>query len=180
MFTNSFYINNDFFKCFIISVHIDNYEIRQSFDDDVRNNSNYKLFDIIIDTNNYSSIVFNYCKQRIDEIQTSFFEELIAIKSNFIEMHNVSFDVFEFNYQLTFRTISNEMFYIFFHIKLSFFNTNDVEHRFIKTMIVRFVNRIEKIDTRSKFRVKNLNIWRIIFIIKFIFVIQFELILIFF
>ena len=42
------------------------------------------------------------------------------------------------------------MLYIFFHIKLSFFDTNDVEHRFIKTMIVRFVNRIEKIDTLLK------------------------------
>ena len=73
-------------------------------------------------------------------------------------MYNVSLDVSEFDCQLTFRIMSNEMLYIFFHIKSSLFDTNDVEHRVIKTMIVRFVNRIEKIDTRSKFRVKNSNI----------------------
>ena len=103
-----------FFKYFIIFVYTNNYEIRQNFNDDVRNNSNNESFDIIIDANNYSSIVFNCCKQRIDEIQILFFEELTAIKSNFIEMHNVSFDVFEFDCQLTFKTMSNEMFYIFF------------------------------------------------------------------
>ena len=153
-----FSINNDFFKCFIIFVYVNNYEIRQNFDDDVWNRSSNESFDIIIDANNYSSIVFNCCKQRIDEIQISFFEKLIAIKLNFIEMHNVSLDVFEFNCQLIFKTMSNEMFYIFFHIKSSFFDTNDIEHRFIKTIIVRFVNRIEKINTRLKFRVKNSDI----------------------
>ena len=141
---------------------------------------NNKSFDIIIDTSNYSSIVSNCCKQRIDEIQYSFLEKLIAIKSNFIEMYNVSFDVFKFDCQLTFQTMSNEMFWISFYIKSSFFDTNDIEHRFIKIMIVRFVNRIEEINTRSKFRVKNSDIWRIIFVIKFILVIQFELMLIFF
>ena len=41
------------------------------------------------------------------------------------------------------------------------------------------MNRIEKINTYSESRVKNSNISRIIFITKFILVIQFELILIF-
>ena len=79
MFTNSFFYQF-FFKYFLIFVYVKNYEICQNFDDDNWNNSSYKSFDIIIDVNIYSSIVFDYCEQRIDEIQILFFEKLLRLK----------------------------------------------------------------------------------------------------
>ena len=122
----SFFVNDNFFKCFIIVIYIVDHELNQNFENNFWYCSSNKSFDVII-YNNHNSFVFCFDnKQKIDEIQISFLKWLIFIKLCIWRIHYISFDFFRFNSQLIFFAISYKFFDIFTHVKASLSNTNDI------------------------------------------------------
>ena len=122
----NFFVNDDFFKCFIIAIYIVNHELNQNFENNFWYYSSNESFNIII-YNNHNLFVFCFDnEQKIDEIQILFLKWLIFIKLCIWRMHYILFDFFRFNNQLTLFAISYKFFDVFTYVKSLLSNTNNI------------------------------------------------------